>query len=436
MGNRKSIYLLFLLLSLCIIPNLIFAVSSLVVTVATNKSNYISMDMVDVHGNLTYNDEPAKGLVGVQVCPYGQYPLVMRTVPTGNITKEWGIEIISVQPCDRDGNPKQNFERGKWSYFKATVKNNELWGEQIVLITINVYDCSLIPLGLATTKVIISAGSNATFLGDVWIENWACVGNAPVYVNVCTDWPENGGRPYSPEIMGNFTIIESKYEEPPDNPLPEQPIRNGSYDVRFCLGPYPSNGTYEVNVCAYYQGYTASNSITFIANSASFHNMAVTSIDPDAVYNNWVAKIAVTVKNKGTLFKNETLAVTAYYNNTLIESKTVTQPDVNQQETVTFQWDTTGMAPLTKYTIRANVTILADETNVTDNELTDIVTIKLLGDIVFDRVIDISDVVSVTSIYRSKEGDPNWNPEVDLVQDKVIDIADVVTVTSIYRTTY
>jgi len=407
------------------------------VTVTTNKSNYISMDIVDIHGNLTYNGEPAKGLVGIQVNPYGESSFVMRTVPTGDIaSQEWGIEILSVQPCDQGGNPKQNFERGKWSYFKATVKNNEIW-DQTVLITTNAYDSSLIPLGLGIFNKTIMGGSTVTFgPAGVWIAEWASVGNAPVYANVYTGWPENGGRPYSPEKMGNFTIIESGNGEPPDNPIPEQLIQNGAYEMRFCLGPEPFNATYLVSVSAYYQGYIASNSITFLVQSINFRNVAVTDIGPDAVYNNWVAEIAVVVKNIGTLFIMEDLTVIAYVNDSLIGSETVSELDVNQQKTVTFEWDTSGISPLTIHTIRANVTVLAGETNTTDNGLIDLMTVKLLGDVIFDRIIDISDVVSLTSIYRSREGEPDWNREMDLILDGVIDIADVVTVTGIYRETY
>lgn len=497
--------------------------SSLSVTVSTDKSNYVLREIVDVFGNLTFGGPAKEGLVGIQVKHYGGSPFVMRTVPTGNFTSGWSIQILSVQPCDADGNPKQNFERGKWSHFKAVVKNNEIW-ENTVLITINAYDISLIPLGLTTTIITMSGGSTATLLADVWIPSWACVGNAPVYANVYTDWPENGGYPKTPEKMGNFTIIESIYEELPDNPIPQQPIENGSYRIQFCLSPEPLPGTYSINVGAYYKGYKAFNSATFLVGDieapprASFiakppttgpnisitfdgtfssaegfndtitsytwdfgdentetgsivhhsytdlgeylctlnvtdsegywnttsktikiaiiHDVAVTSIQClNEVYNNWVAKIKVTVKNEGTL--TETFAVTAYYNDSLIASKTVTDLDINQEETLTFQWNTAGLLPLTNYNITANATILTGETDVKDNELAfGLVKVKLRGDVVFDRVIDISDVVSVTGVYRSEEGDPNWNPAVDLVIDGIIDIADVVTVTSIYRTTY
>ncbi len=49
-----------------------------------------------------------------------------------------------------------------------------------------------------------------------------------------------------------------------------------------------------------------------------------------------------------------------------------------------------------------------------------------------DGQIDIYDVVRVTSIYGSKEGDPNWNATKDLRRDGQIDIYDVIRVTGKY----
>ena len=65
------------------------------------------------------------------------------------------------------------------------------------------------------------------------------------------------------------------------------------------------------------------------------------------------------------------------------------------------------------------------------------VKMKMLGDINGDRKIDIIDVVAATSIYGSREGDPNWNPECDVASPwGVIDILDVVVITSRYGQTY
>ena len=56
----------------------------------------------------------------------------------------------------------------------------------------------------------------------------------------------------------------------------------------------------------------------------------------------------------------------------------------------------------------------------------------LPGDVNHDYKVDIYDVVSLTSIYGSCVGDPDWNPKLDLRRDGRIDIFDVVIVTSNY----
>lgn len=56
----------------------------------------------------------------------------------------------------------------------------------------------------------------------------------------------------------------------------------------------------------------------------------------------------------------------------------------------------------------------------------------LPGDVNHDSVVDIYDVVSLTSIYGSRNGDPDWNPKLDLRRNGQIDIYDVVIVTSNY----
>lgn len=61
---------------------------------------------------------------------------------------------------------------------------------------------------------------------------------------------------------------------------------------------------------------------------------------------------------------------------------------------------------------------------------------ELLGDIVYDRKIDIFDVVKASIAYGSQGGEPKWDPEADVDPNGSIDIFDVVTVTSQYGTTY
>ena len=61
----------------------------------------------------------------------------------------------------------------------------------------------------------------------------------------------------------------------------------------------------------------------------------------------------------------------------------------------------------------------------------------LPGDVNHDLKIDIYDVVRITAIYGSEQGDPNWNPHSDIAEPYgTINIYDVVTCTKDYRKEY
>lgn len=55
------------------------------------------------------------------------------------------------------------------------------------------------------------------------------------------------------------------------------------------------------------------------------------------------------------------------------------------------------------------------------------------ADINHNGVVDIEDVVIVTSVYRSQPEDPDWNCHANVIKDDIIDISDVVAVTGHYR---
>jgi len=77
--------------------------------------------------------------------------------------------------------------------------------------------------------------------------------------------------------------------------------------------------------------------------------------------------VEVTVANNGDFF--ETFNVTAYGNQTLIELREVANLAPRTQQLITCNWDTTGL-DYGNYTLRANATILDEETN-TDNNVRD-----------------------------------------------------------------
>ena len=52
----------------------------------------------------------------------------------------------------------------------------------------------------------------------------------------------------------------------------------------------------------------------------------------------------------------------------------------------------------------------------------------VLGDIDYNGIVDIVDIVIVALAFGSKPGDPNWNPDADLNNDDLVDIVDIVLV--------
>jgi hypothetical protein len=89
--------------------------------------------------------------------------------------------------------------------------------------------------------------------------------------------------------------------------------------------------------------------------------------------------INVTAENQGQSLENFT--VTAYANTTVIQTENVTDLANGTSTTLTFTWNTTGIL-LGNYTISANASIVADETDIADNtNIFGTVTVALPGSV-------------------------------------------------------
>jgi parallel beta-helix repeat protein len=144
-------------------------------------------------------------------------------------------------------------------------------------------------------------------------------------------------------------------------------------------------------------------------------------------------KINVTVADQGNF--PETFNVTVYANTTTIATQTVTLVK-GSSTTITFTWNTKGFV-YGNYTLWAYVLPIMGEIDTADNTfIYGIVKVTIQGDVDGDFHVTILDVVKITSIYASKEGDPRFNPNSDLDGDGRITILDVVTCTSHYGQKY
>ena len=118
------------------------------------------------------------------------------------------------------------------------------------------------------------------------------------------------------------------------------------------------------------------------------HDIAVISVIPSVTeaHAGQTVNITVVIKNEGTV--TETFNVTAYYNTTIIETKTITTITPNTETTLLFVWETTGVIPGT-YIITVTISPVLGEIETDDNTYVD-GTVK-----VFEQIRDVA-ILNVT----------------------------------------
>jgi hypothetical protein len=167
-----------------------------------------------------------------------------------------------------------------------------------------------------------------------------------------------------------------------------------------------------------------------------FHDVAVTDVTPSVTeaYAGWIVEINVTVANQGYL--TETFDLTAYYDLMPIETRTIVDLTSGTNVTVTFAWNTAGLA-FGNYTIRAEASMVVGEQNMENNIfIDDIVRIKMSGDVNGDNKIDIEDIAIAALAFGSFPDHPRWNNQIDINQDGKVDIADLVLIAINFGKTY
>ena len=152
---------------------------------------------------------------------------------------------------------------------------------------------------------------------------------------------------------------------------------------------------------------------------------------PTAVYSGWPVNISVTVRNEGNL--TETVNLALYYNGNVLATIVIADLAPNEERTIEYVWNTTGLPECSNYTISAEALPLPYEIDLEDNILSNCyVKIKILGDINGDGKVDIKDIAAAASAFGSVPDHPRWNPEADINRDKVIDIKDIALVAGNY----
>lgn len=311
--------------------------AQLALTITTDKPGYHYRQLVKIYGNVTINDKlVSDGLVAIQF----QDPLdrirALRTVPANATPQEnWAVVITSFQSTDSEGNLQTSFKKGGTIWFMVNVSNNDPFEDHAILLTITLFDYDATPFKYHWLNTTLTAGTGLSEMVRLDLNpyeggDWVSTGTAKAYANVYTDWPANGGYPYSPEKPATFTITSSSTLADTRMDTNPQPLASGynSYQASIRLPPNVPLGTYTLTASAY---------------SGGLH--------------------------------------------------TYTTKTFNREY-------------------------------------------ELRGDIVFNRKIDIFDLVKVATSYGTQGGNSRWNPEADVVPNGIINIFDIVTVATLYGKTY
>jgi hypothetical protein len=243
----------------------------LAVLILTDKTSYTYRDKVEISGKLWLSGQPVDGLVAVEIINPNSQSLLVRTASIGTPATSGIIEIIGVTPCDSVGNPQNTFVRGQHAHVKVTIKNKDELYSHDVLVTVSTYDNDSTPIlpEVSMLQGAIAPNGTMQFKPDIYVDSWVSTGSATFHANVYTDWPENGGYPYTTEKSATFNIVSTKGTAS-TSPVYQQPTiseSNGFYNVTFRLPPNATYGApfgnYTIHATAFSQGYVTHSTKTF-----------------------------------------------------------------------------------------------------------------------------------------------------------------------------
>jgi len=155
------------------------------------------------------------------------------------------------------------------------------------------------------------------------------------------------------------------------------------------------------------------------------HDIGITSVTTSKtiVGQGYNVSISIMAFNYGNYTEN--INITIYANTTTIGEINNTDIASRNSTTVTFTWNTKGVAK-GNYTLTVKATQIPDETDLDDDTLIDgTVLVTIPGDVNGDRTCDMKDIYQLILHFMCKIGQPCYIPNCDVNCDGVIDMKDI-----------
>jgi hypothetical protein len=218
--------------------NLISAQAVLTLTVTPSKESFSIRELITISGEVMDRGAPATDcIVSIEARNPRDNPLLFRTIPIGNPSQLWSIEILDVYLKDIDGNATDNVVINSMTQLYAKVQNT-LLNNIGVVITATVLDGNSISIFAGWQSTTIPPQSERTFSWSVYVPEWAYSGKARAFINVYTDFPQDGGTPYTPEAEYVFHITRNPELPHPYSVLPATYVTlPGEYQIYFRTSP-------------------------------------------------------------------------------------------------------------------------------------------------------------------------------------------------------
>jgi len=333
--------------------------ATLSLTVSTDKSSYYLRQKITILGNLMSDGSPINNaLVGMEIKDSRDNPFYFRTIPIGNPSETWAIEITGFALTDVSANPLTKATLNSQVRVHVTIRN-KLSNSLDVVTAITICDENLIPIYSGWSGTNLSGGDSTTSSWTFQIPEWTKPGKALVFINVYNNLPENQGIPYTPETATYINIVRNPAIEPAYSP-PQTTFSSssGTYEAYLSAPPgrYTRLGTYTIYAVGRISPAVRIQSTgTFTLNGYATPPQAAFTYSPLQIYQN----MTVTFDASSSSAEG--------FNDTIIGYDWKINDPYDPQHIIKTGNYTNPPSPLVSHTFKYAGTFIVD-LNVTDNE--------------------------------------------------------------------